>query len=121
MRNTSQAARPRIARRSLSLSSITAVACAMALSACAPNSPPLESRPDSGAAHPEARICQPDRALLSPPSAPDCQFRRSDLKTVDPDGWTRLKVEYERQCYRNAERVIREHMRRLQAAIRCES
>ena len=51
--------------------------------------------------------------------APDCQFRRSELKTMDSDGLEHLKVEYERQCYRNAELIVRERLRRLQAAVQC--
>ena len=31
-------------------------------------------------------------------SAPDCVFHRAELKTIDPDQWARLKIEYERQC-----------------------
>jgi hypothetical protein len=67
----------------------------------------------------EVRICRPDPALLVPQSAPDCVFRRPELKTVDPDQWARLKIEYERQCYRNAEKSVRDRLRRLQAANRC--
>jgi hypothetical protein len=48
-------------------------------------------------------------------------FRRAELKTIDPDQWARLKIEYERQCYQNAEKTVRERLRRLQAANRCES
>ncbi len=66
-------------------------------------------------------MCRPDRALLVPPRAPDCGFGRSDLKTLDPDQWARLKVEYERKCYQNAEKAVRERLRLLQAASRCEA
>jgi hypothetical protein len=48
-------------------------------------------------------------------------FRRAELKTIDPDQWARLKIEYERQCYQNAEKTVRERLRRLQAANRSES
>src|SRR5690242_16698485 len=46
----------------------------------------------------EPKIRRPDPALLAPQPGPDCEFNRSDLKTVDSDEWARLKVEYERQC-----------------------
>jgi hypothetical protein len=69
----------------------------------------------------EAQICRPDPALLAPQPAPDCGFERSNLKTLDPDGWARLKLEYERKCYQNAEKTVRERLRRLQAAMRCEA
>jgi hypothetical protein len=68
----------------------------------------------------EPKIRRPEPALLSPQPAPDCEFKRSDLKTVDPDEWTRLKVEYERQCYQDAERTARERLVLLQASSICE-
>ncbi len=104
-----------------------ALSTVLALCACAPNSPELESRRDrsrasaSGSEHLEPQMCRPDRALLVPPRAPDCGFGRSDLKTLDPDQWARLKVEYERKCYQNAEKAVRERLRLLQAASRCEA
>jgi hypothetical protein len=58
----------------------------------------------------EPRIRRPDPALLSLQSATDCEFNRSDLKTVDPDDWARLKVEDERQCYRDAEKASRDRL-----------
>ena len=67
----------------------------------------------------ETPICRPDPALLAPQSAPDCKFGRAALKTLDPDQWARLKLEYERQCYQHAEKVVRERFRLLQAASRC--
>jgi hypothetical protein len=66
------------------------------------------------------QIRRPDRALLVSQPAPDCEFKRSDLKTVDPDQWARLKLDYERQCYQDAEKMVRDRLRLLQAASRCE-
>ena len=68
----------------------------------------------------EPKIRRPDLALLSPQPAPDCEFKRSDLKTVDPDEWARLKVEYERQCYLDAEKAARDRLILLQASATCE-
>jgi hypothetical protein len=68
----------------------------------------------------EPKIRRPDPALLSPQPAPDCEFKRSDLRTVDPDEWARLKVEYERQCYQNAEKAARERLALLQTSSTCE-
>ena len=67
------------------------------------------------------QICQPDSALLAPQRAPDCVFGRPDLKTLDPEQWARLKVEYERQCYQRAEKTVRERLRQLQTAMKCEN
>ena len=66
------------------------------------------------------RIRRPDAALLSPQPAPDCEFNRSDLKTVDPVEWARLKTEYERQCYQDAERAARDRLALLQTSSTCE-
>ena len=70
---------------------------------------------------PNQKSGRPDLALLSPQPAPDCEFKRSDLKTVDPDEWVRLKVEYERQCYLDAEKTARERLALLQASSTCET
>ena len=37
-----------------------------------------------------------------------------------PDEWTRLKVEYERQCYQDAEKAARERLVLLQTSSTCE-
>jgi hypothetical protein len=66
-------------------------------------------------------MCRPERALLVPQRAPDCGFAWSNLKTVDPDQWARLKVESERKCYQNAEKIVRERLRLLQASLTCEA
>lgn len=46
---------------------------------------------------------------------------RSDLKTLDPDQWARLKLEYELKCYKEAERVARQRLQQLQAEKRCDA
>ena len=98
------------------------IALAFALAGCAQASPPESaSAATTPQAHAEAQLCRPVAALLSPQSPPDCVFRRGDLKTADPDLWAKLKIEYERQCYQAAERRVREHLARLQTAIRCEA
>lgn len=70
--------------------------------------------------HAELRVRRPDPALLEPQLAPDCEFKRADLKVVDADEWARLKTEHERQCYRDAERLARERLSQLQASASCE-
>ena len=87
--------------------------------------PPVRS-PVRARTHPEPRqqaelrVRRPEPALLEPKLAPDCEFKRADLKVVDPDEWARLKTEYERQCYRDAERLARERLGQLQASASCE-
>ncbi|MBV8925572.1 MAG: hypothetical protein JOZ74_09420 [Bradyrhizobium sp.] len=92
------------------------------LAACAPAPAPdaAQAAAPADAEWQEPKLCRPDSALLVPQSAPDCVFGRPDLKTLDPEQWARLKVEYERQCYQRAERAVRERLRQLQLAARCE-
>jgi hypothetical protein len=86
----------------------------------------------------ELRTRQPDAALLAPQPAPDCEFKGADVEAMDPQPapdcefkgadveamdpaeLARLKLEYERQCYQNAEKVVRDRLSLLQASSRCE-
>jgi len=104
------------------LSILRAIACAMAVSACSQGSPfdPINASATSPT-NSDAQICRPDRALLAPQPAPDCGFGRADLKTLDPEQWARLKLEYELKCYKEAEKTARQRLRLLQAATRCEA
>jgi hypothetical protein len=103
-----------------------ALSALLALCACAPTSTDLASHGDprqliAKADHSGPALCRPDRALMMPPHAPDCSFDRAELKTLDPDEWARLKVEYERTCFQAAEKTVRERLRLLQAANRCDA
>jgi hypothetical protein len=121
------------------LVAIQIVILAMGLGGCARNTAHLDPNPVAREAkapsirspvrarvrpetrqHAELRVRRPDAALLEPQLAPDCEFKRADLKVVDPDEWARLKTEYERQCYRDAERLTRERLSQLQASASCE-
>jgi hypothetical protein len=119
MRERCPEALARIAQRcSAPLPMHAAIVAFLALTGCAQSSAP---EPIQNASTEDMLACKPEPALLVPQSAPDCVFRRAELKTIDPDQWARLKIEYERQCYQNAEKTVRERLRRLQAANRCES
>jgi hypothetical protein len=128
---------PRALRSKLLIISVTALA--LELGGCARNPPPHESglvqrqvrttpvrvvshaRVHSEAQkHVELRVRRPDPALLAPQPTPNCEFKRADIKAVDPDEWARLKIEYERQCYQEAETAARERLSRLQGAAACE-
>jgi hypothetical protein len=121
------------------LLTVCVIFCAMSFAGCARNPAQREASPalHEGTASPvrtparprrysepyryaEPKIRRPDPALLSAQPAPDCEFKRSDLKTVDPDEWARLKVEYERQCYLDAEKAARERLTLLQTSSTCE-
>jgi len=115
MHDMSGTARPRWTR-------CLPIALALALAGCAQGSASEPaSTTNAPQARAEARFCRPDSALLVPQSAPDCVFRRGELKTADPDLWAKLKVEYERQCYEAAEKHVRDRLARLQGASRCET
>ena len=90
----------------------------LVVSGCAGSAPQVETR--SEPVRTPAQMCHIDHALLTPAHAPDCGFGRADLKTVDPEQWAHLKLEFERKCYQNAEKIARERLRRLQVAARCE-
>ena len=110
------------------LVTLCAISCAMAVAGCANHSAQREVKADPAPApvaapaevHSQLRIHRPSRALLAPQPAPDCELKASDLKTVDPDQWARLKLDYERQCYQAAEKMVRDRLRLLQASSRCE-
>jgi hypothetical protein len=115
------------------LLTVSAISCAMAVAGCARNpaqpevraEPIVKAEPMHAAApargYPELRIRRPARALLVSQPAPDCEFRGADRNTVDPVEWSRLKLDYERQCYQRAEKIARDRLRQLQASSsRCE-
>jgi hypothetical protein len=108
------------------LLALAALSLAMALGGCAQNSARQEVKTDPNEAaalpqgYPDFRIRRPSRALLVSQPAPDCEFRVTELKTVDPDQWARLRLDYERQCYQQAEKKVRDRLRLLQASSRCE-
>jgi hypothetical protein len=106
------------------LSTLSTILCALALAGCASNSAQRESGagPIRTAADPhrysELRIRRPDRALLAPQSAPNCELKEPEnSKPVDPDQLARLKLDYERQCYKRAEQLVRMRLQLLQKRV----
>jgi hypothetical protein len=47
---------------------------------------------------------------------PDCEFKGSEPDTVDADQWARLKLDYERHCYEQAEEADRKRLQELLAS-----
>src|SRR5258707_13879048 len=106
---------------------LCAILCALTLAGCASNSAQRESGADPirAAADPhrysELRIRRPDRALLAAQPVPDCELRAPESsKVLDPDQLARLRLDYERQCYKRAEELVRNRLKLLQASSRCE-
>jgi len=89
---------------------VAAVLGALALAGCAAAPPWRVAAP----------IPLPRPALLAAPRQPDCEYRRiglGDTMLESDEDAARHKLEYERQCYRRAEMMMRARLRRLQAAV----
>jgi hypothetical protein len=115
---------------------LPAISLALAIAGCAQNPGPHETaarppqvrtasataitpaRRHAERTYLQARIRRFDPALLAPQPAPDCEYKKSDVKTVDPDEWVRLKSEYELQCYRETEKAARTRLGLLQSSVR---
>jgi hypothetical protein len=95
---------------------LAAILCAVTLAGCA-------RHPDKqvAAVAPAQGSCRSVNELLEPQPAPDCEYRGSVLKTVDPGEFARLKLDFERQCYRRAEKLARDRLQLLQASRSCET
>jgi hypothetical protein len=121
-------------RRSIVLVALFAISIA----GCANNPPPREvAHPDETVSQPRhkvvvhklpalrvrrvERIRQIDASLLAEQPAPDCEYARTGDTAVDPGEWTRLKLDYEKQCYKAAEEISRNRLRLLQQANRIDS
>ena len=65
-----------------------------------------------------------DQALLVAPQKPECgeaTARMRPIKTAseqDANLALRIRLEYERECYRQAELAVRKRLKKLQAAAR---
>ena len=58
------------------------------------------------------------RVLLTPQSPPDCEYQSPDGGTaLDPELLARLKLDYERHCYEQAETSVRDQLRQLQRQV----
>jgi hypothetical protein len=72
-----------------------------------------------------ARLPLPDRALLTAQPEPDCEVKATapdaakGAEQSDPKASLalRIKLEYERECYRKAEMRVRDRLKRLQASM----
>jgi hypothetical protein len=119
------------------LLAVSVLACAMTVSGCARQSVTRDLHPGwqtdraspahvrgRAKAYPDQRRSAdwrkrwPDAALLAPQQGPDCGFRGTNTDALDAVELARLKTEFERQCYQNAERATRERLNLLQAAVR---
>ena len=63
-----------------------------------------------------SRIPLPDGSLLEPQPEPDCQFKDALSNPITAEQM-RMKLDYEQQCYRQAEEIVRTRLRQLQDSI----
>ena len=58
-------------------------------------------------------IALPQAPLLSPQPEPSCEFETAGSSNIDE----RQKLDYERQCYRHAEMIVRDRLQLLQRSV----
>jgi hypothetical protein len=59
----------------------------------------------------------PDRALLVPQPEPNCEFKTQTHPNSPGPDTEHMKLEYELECYRQAEIIVRSRLRRLQVSV----
>ena len=64
----------------------------------------------------KGRIPRPDQSLLKPQPPPDCTFK-GPLSNPMTTEETRVKLDYEQQCYRHSEIIVRTRLDQLQEAV----
>jgi len=97
--------------------------CAVTVGGCTPRSTAAGARMSSSAnSAPRGRpawkaaIRLPDQALLQRQPEPDCAFRGPLSNPVTAEE-TRMKLDYEQQCYRQAEVIVRARLQQLQDSV----
>jgi len=89
--------------------------CGLVLGGCAP--PTVTASPVAPIQiASRSPIPLPDRALLERQGEPDCAFR-GPLSNPATAEETRMKLDYEQQCYRQAEFIVRARLNQLQDAV----
>jgi hypothetical protein len=56
---------------------------------------------------------------VAPLPAPQCELVVRRPNTVDDELWARLKLDYERHCYQQAEMLVRKRLQRLLTSGKC--
>jgi len=71
-----------------------------------------------------APIPLPRQTLLAPPAPPQCDYKsghengKEQSQPSDANEQERTKLDWERQCFRSSERLVRERLAELQASVR---
>ena len=61
-------------------------------------------------------VPRPDQSLLEPQPGPDCAFK-GPLSNPSTAEETRMKLDYEQQCYRQSEIIVRTRLGQLQKSV----
>lgn len=97
--------------------------CALALGGCSTAFVQPETYAASAAApvvrHTEVNVRR-RHVLLAQQAPPDCEYKGTDADAVDKDLWQRLKLDYERHCFQQAEALVRNRLHQLQVSGLCE-
>jgi hypothetical protein len=64
-----------------------------------------------------ARISLPEPELLERQAAPECEFKASEQADKYDVALRVMKLDFEQQCYRQSESILRARMERLQDAV----
>ena len=73
--------------------------------------------------HSRTAVARPDQGLLTPPHEPNCEYKPAAVATTqsltpaDAAEAQRVKLDYERQCYRHAELIVRAKLKQVQSAL----
>jgi hypothetical protein len=82
-----------------------------------PNDYPRHAHNAGAGTPPRPDIPLPEAELLEPPITPDCEFK-SATEIDDAAALRATKLDYEQQCYRQSEFILRARMERLQDAVK---
>jgi len=115
-----------IARMRLALS---AISIALTITACSSYTTPdrsvstenksIRNSSTASVAYRQSGTHGSHRVLLASQSAPNCELAGPEPETIDADLWARLKIDYERHCYKQAELLARKRLRQLLTSGQC--
>jgi hypothetical protein len=100
-----------VARR---IAALSVASLALTIAGCSSNSTQYKS-----AAYHTASPHLRSGAQVVPQLAPDCELRVPEPNAVDAELWGRLKLDYERHCYQQAEILVRKRLQRLLTSGKC--
>jgi hypothetical protein len=87
---------------------------------------PIQNQPSayraaSARQRPQWQSRRANRTLFARQPAPDCEYKGPEPNTVDAEQWARLKLDYERHCYQQAEMRARQRLDQLLASGKCRA